>query len=1038
MKRFLSLMSLAILSLTAVAQNRSKITFYILDAQQRQPLQGAIVEVAPKSEPADKSYYTSGRGGYVEMSLPKGSYTLTISFIGYTDKHFECTANAREVSLGEIVMHESVTKIDAVVKQAQQFRTTQNADTLIYNAAAFKTTKDASTERLLSKMPGIEVEDGKVEVQGEQVKRVFVDGDEFFGDDVTMTIKNIPAEIIDKVEVFDKLSDEAEFAGIDDGESYKAINLVTKKQMRNGQFGKLYAGLGWQPDADRVSFNPKYIAGGNVNSFRNKQKVSLIMLFNNINRQNFSFEDLLGVNSSSGRGGGNRSEGSNQFMVRPQPGVALVNAVGLNYNDSWGKRKQVKFQGSYFFNNTDTRNISQSHAWYEYPAPYGTNYSLTESHKINNNHRFNARLDWNISRTMQLTSRTSVSYQGHRPTSTTEGYSNNDTDLDTLGMEDIEFRSLAYNARSSASRQRGINANEFLQYRLRLGMPGRTMTITARASYRDNRALRRVMENGAEAIPYADERYAALYERYFGEGAMWQNMRDTLLMFNPLYEQINIPTYTYNISGGINYNEPITRNWTLTLQYNISYRNQTKEQEAWYTDPDFTIDYQRPIGALSINSHTNILTHRAGPGIRYAKNKNTFVLRVLYENISRNGSFENGNAVSSLVRKQYHNVQYHTMFRYAFDKRNSLRIQFRSSSDVPTVSQLHNIFDVASPQRISIGNSNLAPEYSHTASIRYTLSLPDKGQTFMAMLRGEYYQNAICGATLYNSRGWVLPDMMNDIVIPKDESGKPYRPTQITSYENLSGAWSVRLNLSYGVPLPFMKCNLNMSANVSYAVRPSAVYNPGRTSDELLANIATHNFSINKANNIGYTFRVALGSNISENIDFSFSWRGTYNQAWNSATKSSYGETLVNNYFRHTASASLKWIFGAGFTLTANAEYHQYIGFSNDYNEQYALCNLYLGKQLFKNRRGEVLIGVNDLLSQNSAFNRTTGSGYTRNVINSTIGRYVMVQFVYNLRHFGKGASRNMADYDNMGQVGNRSGRRTMYHTDGYGRRKGF
>ena len=1014
MKRlYITLLFITLCITNAMAQNKSKVTFYIFDELSKQPLQGAVVEVTPDKEPQEKSYYTSGRGGYVELTIPIGDYTISTSFIGYADKTIKCAANQRDVALGKIYLKESVTNIDAVVKEVQQFRTTQNADTLIYNAAAFKTTKDAEAEKLLSKMPGIVVEEGNVEVQGEQVKRVFVDGDEFFGDDVAMAINTIPAEIIDKVEVFDKLSDEAEFSGIDDGESYKAINFVTKKSMRNGQFGKLYAGLGWQPEAGNTSFNPKYLAGGNFNSFHNKQKITVLGLFNNINRQNFSFEDLLGVNSASGRGGGNR-DASNQFMVRPQAGVALVNAAGLNYNDTWGRRKQIKFQGSYFFNNTNTRNISETETWHEYPAPYGTSYTTSESRKINNNHRLNARLDWKISRTMQLTSRTSISYQGHRPTITTEGYSNNDTDLDTVGMVDIEFRPLAYTARFSENRMRGVNANEFLQYRLRLGAPGRTMTITVNGGYRDNRAARQLMVNNADAIPYGDARYESLYNDYFGADKLWQDMRYSDIMFNPIYEYIDVPTYTYNIRGGVNYNEPIADNWALTLQYNFVYRNQTKEQEAWYTGSNFTLDNSRPIGALSINSATNTLTHRVGPGIRYAKNRNTFVLRVLYENLSRYGSFENGNNVSSLVNRQYHSPQYHAMFRYAFNKQNSLRIQLRSNSQTPSVTQLHNIFDVSSPQRISIGNSNLAPEYSHSASIRYTLSLAEKGQTFMAMIRGEYYQSAISSSTLYNSRGWELPNDMNGITIPKDENGKAYRPTQITSYENISGLWSVRANVSYGVPLPFMKCNLNLTANVSYSVHPSAVYEAGRTPADLLENVAAHRYSINKANNIGYTFRLALGSNISENIDFTVSWRGTYNQAWSSLAKNSYGDETINNYFRHTASASLKWIFGAGLTLTTNAEYHQYLGLTNNYNEQYILCNLYLGKQVFKNRRGEVLIGVNDILNQNQAFTRSTGSGYTRNTINSTIGRYVMVQFVYNLRHFGKNASRNISNYEGM------------------------
>lgn len=1002
--------------LAASAANRTRLSFRLLDAASKRGLPGAVIEVAPTSDATDKSYYTSGRDGYTEVALNKGEYKIVASFVGYEDKTMVCRAEGERMSLGDILMHEGVTKIDAVVKQVHQFRTTQNADTLIYNAEAFKTTKDAEAERLLSKMPGIVVEDGQVEVQGEQVKRVFVDGDEFFGEDVTMAIKSIPAEIIDKVEVFDKLSDEAEFAGIDDGDSYKAINFVTKKKMRNGWFGKAYAGLGWQPQNDAASFNPKYLVGGNINSFHNKQKVTLIALFNNINQQNFSFEDLLGVNTSSQRGGRGGGGGGNQFMVRPQPGVALVNAVGLNYNDVWGARKQVKFQGSYFFNNTSTRNISETTTWYEHPAPYGTAYNIAESRKTNNNHRLNARLDWRISRIQQLVSRTSISYQGHRPTSNSEGYSNSDTEFDTLDMEDISHRALAYNARSTENRMRGINANEFLQYRLRLGAPGRTMTVTARAGYRDNRAMRHIMENRAEAIPYDDVRYSELYDLYFGEGAAWQSMHDNTLMFNPIYELINVPTYTYNLQGGLNYNEPIARNWTFMVQYNVVYRNQTKHQEAWNTDYDFaTTDDSRRIGALSINSTASTLTHRVGPGIRYSKKRNTFVLRLFYENLSRAGDFANGENVSSLVRKTYHIPRYFAMLRYAFNPNNSLRIQFRSSTDAPSVTQLHHVFDVSSPQHISIGNKGLAPEYSHSGNIRYTLSLPDKGQTFMAMIRGEYYQNAISTSILYNSRGWAMPDEMGGVPIPKDEHGKPYRPTQITSYENIDGLWSVSANLSYGIPLNFMRCNLNLSTSVRYAVVPSAIYDAGRTPADLLESIAAHRYSVNRANNIGYTFRLALGSNISENIDFTVAWRGTYNQAWNSAMQSPSEENSINDYFQHRLSASVKWIFGAGFTLTANAAYHQYIGFANSYNEQYVLCNIHFGKQLFKNRRGEVLIGINDLLNQNTAFRRATGSGYTRNVTNSTIGRYIMAQFVYNLRSFSGKGSRNTS-VNNFGE----------------------
>jgi hypothetical protein len=171
---------------------------------------------------------------------------------------------------------------------------------------------------------------------------------------------------------------------------------------------------------------------------------------------------------------------------------------------------------------------------------------------------------------------------------------------------------------------------------------------------------------------------------------------------------------------------------------------------------------------------------------------------------------------------------------------------------------------------------------------------------------------------------------------------------------------------------------------------------------------------INITSNMGYDAMLSLGSNISENIDFTLQWNGAYNEARQSLA----GRGDFNQYFNHSASGTLKWVFWKGFTLTAAVNYNQYIGFTDKYNEDYLICNVYLGKKLFKNKQGEVLVGVNDLLNQNSAFVRTVGSGYTQNSWNSVVGRYFTVQFNYNLRYFGKGASKNIDDYEGMGQKG--------------------
>jgi hypothetical protein len=284
----------------------------------------------------------------------------------------------------------------------------------------------------------------------------------------------------------------------------------------------------------------------------------------------------------------------------------------------------------------------------------------------------------------------------------------------------------------------------------------------------------------------------------------------------------------------------------------------------------------------------------------------------------------------------------------------------------------------------------------------------------MWMFNTQIQQDYISTSTWNNTTGASLPEKFGDKDVPTND-GKAYSPKEVTSYENLDGYFSVRTHVSLGLPLAFMKCNLNIMGGVSYNRIPSAIY-VTPNSQNVLENIVNHNYLTNLANNIGYDAGLTLGSNISENVDFTISWRGTYNQAWNTI-----GQTEKNDYFNHSVNGNIKWTFLKRLTLTASASYVQYLGFTNKYNEDYVLCNLYLGCKVFKNKRGEVQIGVNDILNQNTAFARSTGSGYTQNAWNSCIGRYFSVQFVYNLRRFGKKGSTKMSDYDykeSTGSVG--------------------
>ena len=968
MKKILSILVVMLMALPAMAQS-SKITAKVIDSETKDGVIGAIVEVVSKSNANYRKHATTGVNGDVAItSLVADDYTMTVQFVGYTTYTKDISVKGA-TALGTIELVEGVA-IETVVKEVQALRTSQNGDTVAYNAAAFKVASDADVEGLLKKMPGITISNGSVEAQGEQVKKIFVDGKEFFGEDVSTALNSLPAQAVDRIEVFNKLSDNAEFSGMDDGEGYKAINIVTHANMRQGVFGKLYGGYGYQPDIDggaptdlafnnKATYEPqvgdvtshhKYNIGGNINVFQGNHRVSVIGLLNNVNQQNFSFEDILGVNGGGGGGGGPRG-GVGQYMVRPQSGVANVGSIGTQYSGTFGKDDKIKLNGSYFFNQTRTRNKSVIEKWYEAPSPEDNLIQEGESETKNYNHRFNLRFDWTINKNMSLMSRTNFSFQGNDPFSQSYGEQWGET-AESKGLP----YEILYNGSQSSSR--ALRFSEFLQYRVKLGKDGRTITVDGRY------AIRNTLRSNANSF--------STLGTLFVDNIAEPNLR---------YVSSFAPQGETDISANFTYTEPVAKNAQVSMQYRFDYEDQDIEKTAYITGSDYNIAGLVPDASLSSMTDSRSIEHRVGPGFRYSKDRNTFIANVYYQHSILDGLVKGEN-----IKRDFDHVTYFMMGNVAFNPQNTIRIFINSYTWNPDVRNLQDIYDVSNAQYISKGNPNLKSTYNHRVNFHYVRSNIEKGRTFMWMFSGQITQDYIGQKIYYNPETITI-------------DGEEYNPLQYSTYENMNGSSSLRTHLSYGFPINPIKCNLNIMAGVSWTRTPSMI------NDEL-----------NITSNMGYDAMLSLGSNISENIDFTLQWNGAYNDARQSLAMR--GDR--NKYFNHSASGTLKWVFWKGFTLTAAVNYNQYIGFTNDYNEDYLICNIYLGKKLFKNKQGEVLVGVNDLLNENAAFARTVGSGYTQNSWNSVIGRYFTVQFNYNLRYFGKKGSQNIDDYDGMSQKGMR------------------
>ncbi|CAN0481023.1 unnamed protein product, partial [Laminaria digitata] len=303
--------------------------------------------------------------GLFRIVVPEnGAYAAAFSFIGFETQYQPLDVKDQYTFIGTVLLEPAVVDLDQIVVEDMQQRVVLRGDTTEYNADAFKVNPDANAADLIAKMPGILVEDGEVQAQGENVGRVLVDGREFFGTDPNAALQNMPAEIIEKIQVFDRMSDQAQFTGFDDGNSEKTINIVTRSGMSNGQFGKLYGGYGSET---------RYISGGNLNIFDGDRRISIIGLSNNVNQQNFTTEDLLGVVGNTRQrggggfgggggfrrggvgGGGGRPRGGGggglaggrqggalrsdpgNFLVGNQGGINQTSAIGVNYSDSWGE-----------------------------------------------------------------------------------------------------------------------------------------------------------------------------------------------------------------------------------------------------------------------------------------------------------------------------------------------------------------------------------------------------------------------------------------------------------------------------------------------------------------------------------------------------------------------------------------------------------------------------------------------------------------------------------------------------------------------------
>ena len=332
---------------------------------------------------------TDLEGAFRLAPVRPGKYLLHAHYIGYAPLTMDIDVLQEDLLLGKIFMEVETEWLNQIEINAKRATGTQRGDTTQFDAAAFVTMQDASAQNLIEKLPGVNTEDGSIQAEGENVVQILVDGKPFFGQDVKAALQNLPAEVVESVQIYDKQSDKAEMSGFDDGEHEKTINIITKPNRRRGQFGKISAGYG---------SDNRYMLGSAINFFNEHKRVTVTALSNNINALGYS------------------ADANSQGESRPQSGIIKTQGIGINFSDDWGEK--IEISGSYQFSHRKNEGNSLRIRDYVLPESEGQTYRENDEQiQRNQDHGFSMRLEYNPDKNNRLIFRPHGSVKNDKETS---------------------------------------------------------------------------------------------------------------------------------------------------------------------------------------------------------------------------------------------------------------------------------------------------------------------------------------------------------------------------------------------------------------------------------------------------------------------------------------------------------------------------------------------------------------------------------------------------------------------------------------------
>lgn len=682
-------------------QSGVNVTGSVVEQGSDTPIEQATVRLLNVKDSAMVRGVVSARNGsFTLKNVKKGSYLLHITFIGYDPLYqpLQITGKKNPVNVGKLELSDGAIELGEAVVIGKAPEVTVRNDTVEYNADSYKVTEGSVLEDLLKKMPGVEVDgEGKITVNGKEVKKVMVDGKEFFSDDPKVASKNLPAKMIDKLQVLDKKSDMAQMTGFDDGEEETVINLTVKPGMKQGWFGNAYGGYG---SKDRYEGNAM------VNRFVNNDQITFMGGANNTN--NMGFSDLASTMFSGMGGGGGRRGGFGAGS-----GITSSGNAGLNFSKEF-KPDKLTLRGNTRYSHSDNDARSKSDRQNILPGD-SSSYDNSEamSRTKSDNFGVDFRLEWKPDTMTQLIFRPSFSLS--------HSMNDNFSDATTL---DNERDTVNTNKSSNYSESNGYNLNASIDFSRKLNNKGRVFSATL---------------SGGNSDSYSDGMNRS--------DIVYFNQTDALK--NSIIDQRSrYDNKGFNYRAYVSWVEPIGHNNFIQATYSISQRKQEALKNVYNQDADGI--YNVLDSAYSQSYRNNFISQRASLSFKSQRAKFNYTIGLnLDPSYSSSENFVGDTTLSKITRKVV-NLSPMAQFNYMFDKRTNLRIMYNGRTSQPSMTQLQPVADISDPTNITIGNPDLNPRYTNNVFIRFQQFTPEKQRAFMIMANGSYIINDIVSYTSYN------------------------------------------------------------------------------------------------------------------------------------------------------------------------------------------------------------------------------------------------------------------------------------------------